>query len=258
MSKRQRQWPGWGSQQAAQQHYLIEPRYLAGGGDLRHVTEYLRASGWTDNTPRSSAALVFDSPDKAVRVAYQPPGGWQIHGAAQSQQPAWQVTLSAQAPVEIVAGLTDALTKARSAHAPNVWAPLSERGWSTNTGQEHTAVSPNRDAFVQYVTTGPQHWWIGARNEHGPVWNLQATSTTPLYLLQGLTEALADPDPVMRPRGHVPPSNRIRATSVSVLPDQLRAWQQARITAARAATWGRNWVASRTRTPASARVARSR
>ena len=89
MSKRQRQWPSWGGPRVAQQHYLIEPRYLAGGGDLRHVTEYLRASGWTDNTPRSSAALVFDSPDKTVRVAYQPPGGCQAHGAAQGHQPAW-------------------------------------------------------------------------------------------------------------------------------------------------------------------------
>lgn len=257
MSKQQ-QWAGWG--QHAQPYYLIEPRYLAGGGDLRHVTEHLRASGWTDSTPRSSAALVFDAPDKTVRVAYQPPGGWQIHGAAHGQQPAWQVNLTAQTPVEIVAGLTDALARPRSAHAPDVWAPLVEYGWSTDTGQEFTAVSPRRDAFVQYVSTGAQHWWIGARNEHGPVWNLQATSTTPLYLLQGLTEALADPEPVMRPRGHVPPSARIRSTSVSVLPDQLRSWQQARLTAARAAVWGRDWIASRARTPASApaRPARSR
>ncbi|MFJ4338607.1 DUF317 domain-containing protein [Streptomyces sp. NPDC088915] len=243
MSTQRQKWSGWGDQQTAQQHYLIEPRYLAGGGDLRHITEYLRASGWKDTTPRSSAALVFDSPDGAVRVAYQPPGGWQIHGTAQGHQSAWQVTLTAQTPVEIVAGLTDALTRERSAHAPNVWAPLSEHDWSTDTGQEYTAVSPTRDAFVQYVGTGPdQHWWMGARNEHGAVWNLQATPTTPLHLLQGLTEALASPEPVMRPRGHVPPSKRIRVTSVSVLPEQLRGWQQARITAARAATWARTSV----------------
>ncbi|MFF7438968.1 DUF317 domain-containing protein [Streptomyces sp. NPDC008122] len=243
MSKRQPKWAAWGDQQSAQQHYLIEPRYLAGGGDLRHVTEYLRASGWTDNTPRSSAALVFDSPDKTVRVAYQPPGGWQVHGAAHGHQAAWQVTLSPQTPVEIVAGLTDPLAKDRSAHAPNVWGPLVMNEWVTNAGQDFTAVSPNRDAFVQYVGVGAdQHWWMGARNEHGAVWNLQATPTTPFHLLQGLTEALASPEPVMRPRGHVPPSNRIRVTSVSVLPEQLRAWQQARITAARTATWARNSV----------------
>ena len=48
----------------------------------------------------------------------------------------------------------------------------------------------------------------------------------------------------MRPLGHVPPSQRIRTTSVSVLPSQLSAWQQARITAARAATWASNAFAS--------------
>ncbi|MEU8543210.1 DUF317 domain-containing protein [Streptomyces sp. NPDC048717] len=258
MSKRQQTWTGWG-QQTAQQHYLIEPRYLAGGGDLRHVTEYLHASGWIDNTPQNSgSALVFDSPDQTVRVAYQAPAGWQIHGVAQDHQPAWQVSLTAQAPVEIVAGLTDALTKPRSAHAPNVWAPLTQQRWSTETGQEFTAVSPRRDAFVQYVATGPdQHWWMGARNEHGAVWNLQASPTTPLHLMQGLTEALADPLPVMRPRGHVPPSNRIRTTSVSVRPDELRAWQQTRVTSARA-TWGSAWTAARARAGAPSRFARSR
>lgn len=242
MTKRQQPWPGWGSAAQAEQHYLIEPRYLAGGGDLGHVTEFLRASGWTDTTRQSQAAFAFVSPDRTLRVAYQPPGGWQIHGAGTGQEPSWQVALSPQTPVEIVAGLTDTLTKARAAHAPNVWAPLAEHGWSTERGPHFTATAPDGNAMVQYVQGEPdqQHWWIGARNEHGSVWNATATPTTPLHLLQSLTTALADPDPVMRPRGHVPPSHRIRTTSVSVLPQQLSAWQQARTAAARAATWARN------------------
>ncbi|MDT9685033.1 DUF317 domain-containing protein [Streptomyces sp. TRM76323] len=258
MSRRQQRWTGWGQ---AQQHYLIEPRHLAGGGDLRHVTEYLRASGWKDTTRRTGAVFAFDSPDQLVRVAYRPPGGWQIRGAAQGHQPAWQVTLTPQTPVEIVAGVTDALTKPRSAHAPDVWAPLATHRWNTEPGQPYTATSPNRDAFVQYVTGehDQQHWWVGARNEFGPVWNAQATASTPLHLMQALTTALADPEPVMRPRGHVPLSNRIRTTSVSVLPDQLTAWQRARITAARTAAWGRTWTSSRSRTaPAAPRYARTR
>ncbi|WP_329376993.1 DUF317 domain-containing protein [Streptomyces sp. NBC_01351] len=261
MSRRQ-QWTGWGQAQQAEQHHLIEPRYLAGGGDLRHVSEFLRASGWMDITRKSGTTLSFDSPDQMVRVAYQPPGGWQVHGAGQGHQPAWQVTLTPQTPVEIVAGLTDALTKDRSAHAPNVWAPLTENVWSMQQGDHFVAISPDRNAVVQYVKAGgdgsQDHWWVGARNEYGPVWNVQTTASTPLHLMQSLTTALADPEPVMRPRGHVPTSNRIRTTSVSVRPDQLGAWQQARLSSARAATWGRNWVSSRARTSKAPGYARTR
>ncbi|MFD9793348.1 DUF317 domain-containing protein [Streptomyces sp. NPDC059070] len=252
MSRRQQPGAGWGSAAQPEQHYLIEPRYLAGGGDLRHVAEYLRASGWTDTTRRSQAAFVFVSPDRMLRVAYQPPGGWQIQGAGTGPGSPWQAALSPQTPVEIVAGLTDTLTKARSAHAPNVWAPLAEHGWNTERGHHFTATAPDGNAMVQYVQgePGQQHWWIGARNEHGSVWNATATPTTPLHLLQGLTTALADPEPVMRPRGHVPPSHRVRTTSVSVLPQQLSAWQQARTAAARAATWARNQATATRSRPA--------
>ncbi|MEU6312316.1 DUF317 domain-containing protein [Streptomyces sp. NPDC047014] len=251
MTKKQH-WAGWAQTQQAQQHYLIEPRYLAGSGDLRHVSEFLRASGWKDVARGSGAMLAFDSPDRMVRVAYQPPGGWQVHGATHGHQGAWQVTLSPQTPVEIVAGLTDALTKPRSAHAPNVWAPLAEMSWNIQADEHFVAQSPDRHAIVQYVKDavggGRDHWWIGARTEYGPLWSIQATASTPLHLMQSLTGALADPEPVMRPRSHVPPSARIRTTSVSVLPEQLGAWQQARLSAARAAAWSRNWVSSRART----------
>lgn len=255
MTKRQQPWAGWGSAAQAQQHYLIEPRYLAGGGDLGHVAEYLRASGWTDTTRQAGGVFAFASPDRSVHVAYRAPGGWQIHGAATGHQDAWQVALTPQTPVEIVAGLTDTLTKARTAHAPNIWGPLAQAGWATDRGPHYTATSPDGNAMVQYVQGEPdqQHWWIGARNEHGPIWSLSASPTTPLHLLQGLTSALADPEPVMRPLGHVPPSRRIRTTSVSVLPQQLSAWQQARTAAARAATWARNQAtATRARTASGA------
>ncbi|GAA2530363.1 MULTISPECIES: DUF317 domain-containing protein [Streptomyces] len=175
---KRKQWQGWGAGEQAQQHYLVEPRALAGGGDLRHVSEFLRASGWRDKS-KAGGPLAMESPDRAVRITYDPfvlPGGWTIHGAASGHQKQWWAVLGRQTPVEIVAGLTDALTRPRSAHAP---------------------------------------------------------------------------EPVMRPLGRVPQSAQIRTTSVSVLPSQLSAWQQARITAARAATWARNAArSSRPRTTA--------
>lgn len=111
---KQQQWTGWGpGAQRAEQHYLVEPRYLAGGGDIRHVSEFLRASGWSDKS-KTGGPLVFDSPDKSVRIGYDPfsqPGGWTISGKATSGQEAWHATFTRQLPVEIVAGFTDALTR---------------------------------------------------------------------------------------------------------------------------------------------------
>ncbi|WP_416986992.1 DUF317 domain-containing protein [Streptomyces sp. T028] len=251
-----KQWTGWGPGQQPEQHYLIQPRHLAGGGDLRHVTEFLRASGWKDKST-TGGRLIFDSPDRTVRVGYDPftqPGGWTVSGKPTAQQQAWHATFGRQVPVEIVAGFTDALTQPRSAHAPNVWSPLQQQGWRTDRDGQFTATSPDGDAFVQFHSdgAGKAHWFAGAGTEHGRSWDATFTPTTPMHLIQAFATALADPRPVMRPRGHVPPSTRIRTTSVSVLPSELGAWQQARITAARAATWARNsWTTARPRrTPA--------
>ncbi|MFE6979274.1 DUF317 domain-containing protein [Streptomyces sp. NPDC057682] len=243
MRKKQRR--GWGPSEQAEQHYLVRPRALAGGGDIRHVSEYLGASGWRDRS-RTGGPLFMESPDRTVRVAYDPyilPGGWTVHGRAEGAGAEWSAHLGRQTPVEIVAGLTDALTRPRSAHAPNVWAPLAEQGWSTGVeGPDHTAASPGGTAWMQFRhgPDGAAMWWTGARDTQGNSWTAHFTPTTPLHLVQAFATELASPDPVMRPRGRVPASARIRTWSVSVTPSQLNTWQQARITAARAAAWARN------------------
>ncbi|WP_405928116.1 DUF317 domain-containing protein [Streptomyces griseus] len=233
MRKKQRH--GWGTGDQAEQHYLVQPRTLAGGGDLRHITEYLRAAGWTDKS-QVGGPLVFASPDTTVRVGYDPfvqPGGWTISGRATAAQDAWHAFLGQRTPVEIVAGLTDALAGPRSAHAPNAWAPLVQQNWSVAREPHFTATSPNSDSWVQWrqEDDGPPYWWAGAQTEQGRSWSANFTSTTPLHLVAAFTSALADPAPVMRPLGHVPPSNRITTRSASVLPSELRDWQQNRIEA---------------------------
>ncbi|KUF16853.1 DUF317 domain-containing protein [Streptomyces silvensis] len=254
---KKQQWSGRGADAGpAEQHYLVQPRYLAGGGDLGYVSEFLRASGWKDKS-QAGGPLIFDSPDGTVRIGYDPyiqPGGWAISGTARAGQEAWHATLGRQVPVEIVAGFTDALTRPPAAHAPNVWAPLAQQRWAVEQGQHVTAMSPQGGAWLQFhqSTPGQALWWAGARTEHGPSWTATFTTSTPVHLVAAFSAALADPQPVMRPRGHVPPSQRIRTQSVSVRPDQLSAWQQTRITAARAASWARNsWATTRPRrTPA--------
>ncbi|WGD39804.1 DUF317 domain-containing protein [Streptomyces cathayae] len=257
---KKKQWHGWSPGEQAEQHYLIEPRALAGGGDIRHVSEFLRASGWRDRS-KPGGPLLMDSPDRSIRIGYDPfvqPGGWTIHGKATTHQEEWTAILGRQAPVEIVAGLTDALTRPHSAHAPNVWAPLQEQRWHIPPGDGHiTAVSPDRSAWMQFHQAPDGHamWWSGAQAHQGNGWTAQFTATTPMHLVQSYAAALASPEPVMRPRGRVPHSTRIRTTSVSVLPSQLSAWQQARITAARTATWARpSWQANQPPTTARPRA----
>ncbi|MFK0121166.1 DUF317 domain-containing protein [Streptomyces sp. NPDC090994] len=241
-------WPGRPAGEQPEQHYLIEPRALAGGGDVRHVFAFLLASGWQDIAKKGGPVAVR-SPDRTVRVSYDPyaqPGGWTIHSAAQGQQAPWQAVLGPQTPVEIVAALTDSLVQPRSAHAPDAWAPLAGQRWKTGFDDRHfTATSPDGAAWLHFRQgqTGDAVWWSGARDQQGNGWSAQFTATIPLHLVAAFATALASPEPVMRPRGRVPHSTRIRTTSVSVLPWQLRAWQQARVTAARAATWARTWPA---------------
>jgi hypothetical protein len=242
---KRKQWPGWGAHEQAQQHYLVQPRALAGGGDVRHVCEFLRASGW-QIASTAGGPLAMESKDGTVRIAYDPyghPGGWAIHSTANGHHDQWWAHLGQQTPVEIVAGLTDALTRPRAAHAPDVWAPLEEQNWHTRyEGTHYTATSPDGSAWMQYQLSpeGEAMWWSGAKDEQGNGWVAQFTASTPLHLMQEFSTALSSPDPVMRPLGRIPLSARIRTWSVSVRPSELSAWQQTRITAARAATWARN------------------
>ncbi|MFD3589778.1 DUF317 domain-containing protein [Streptomyces sp. NPDC058683] len=245
---KRKQWQDRGSGEQAEQHYLVQPRALA-GGDVRHVSEFLRASGWRDTSKRGGP-LRMERPDRTVRIAYDPyilPGGWTIHGRADGANGEWSAHLGQQTPVEIVAGMTDTLTRPRSAHAPNVWAPLQERHWHTRfEGQDYTATSPDGTASMQYWHSpdGATMWWTGAQDQQGNGWTASFTPNTPMHLVQAFATELASPDPVMRPRGRVPASAQIRTWSVSVKPSQLSAWQQARITAARAATWARSGTQS--------------
>ncbi|NYV73260.1 DUF317 domain-containing protein [Streptomyces sp. UH6] len=227
-----------------EQHYLVEPRALAGGGDLRHVFEFLAADGWP-LTRRPNGLTVAWSPDGSVRIGYDPhgsPAGWTISGkAARKGEEPWVVTFGQATPVEIVAAFTDALTLPRTAHAPNVWAPLERAGWKVGPENDwYTARSPDRTAWLQYHQ-GPHGalWWAAARSEEGFGWMATLTPSTPMHLVQAFAAGLSDPRPVMRPRGSLPPIRDLQTTSVSVLPSQLSAAHEARVHSARAAAWAR-------------------
>jgi hypothetical protein len=65
----------------------VTPRHLAGGGDPRHVTEYLLAAGWSDHSAPSYPHVLLESPDQQLHLTLEPTAPeqrdtwWRIHPA---------------------------------------------------------------------------------------------------------------------------------------------------------------------------------
>jgi hypothetical protein len=248
VSQRQPRWgPAAGVGEVPQQHYLVRPRHLAGGGDLTHVTVYLAGAGWKNRTDRSGSPLCFESPDRSVRVGFHSrtsPPMWVISGTPPGR-PAWNATLGAAVPVEILAGLTDALAAPRPAHAADTLGRLTARGWISGNGEHPSADHPDGSAHMQYHREGDTAmWWATAQTPAAdghsiPLWCAGFSEHTPLHALEAFAAALADPQPVLRPPGRIPfaAAPHAATTAYAVLPSQLAAWRQTRATAGRAAAW---------------------
>ncbi|MGI5457520.1 hypothetical protein ACQEWB_31010 [Streptomyces sp. CA-249302] len=50
----------------------VTPRHLAGGGDPRHVTEYLLASGWSNHSVPGYPHVLLESPDRRLHLTLEP------------------------------------------------------------------------------------------------------------------------------------------------------------------------------------------
>ncbi|WP_165983941.1 DUF317 domain-containing protein [Streptomyces sp. YIM 98790] len=244
---------------------LIAPRHLAGTGEIRHITDFLRAANWRERTSRSGGPLVFESPDHAVRIGYTAdtiPPQWILSGRSRGpHSPAWHATLGAQCPVEIVAAVSDALAAPPLPQdAAEVWRPLDAHGWTTSSepGRHHTATSADATAVLRYRKDGDSAvWWACATppGERWPLWNAVFSQHTPPHLLAAFAAALADARPVLRAPGTVPAPavGHVRAAPVWVPAAELTAAQRARRAAGRAAAYatawaGRAWSVHRPRT----------
>jgi hypothetical protein len=248
-----------------QQHYLIRPRHLAGGGDLTHITGYLTGAGWKNRTPQSGSPLCFESPDKSVRIGYSShtnPPMWIVSGTPRGE-PSWNATLGAAVPVEILAGLTDSLAGPRPAHTSDVLGRATALGWKPAKGRHPGVDHPDGTANLQYRRDGDTAMWWAAAQAPGsgghsvPLWNAGFSEHTPLHAIGGFAAALADPQPVLRPPGRIPFASAPHATITAypVLPSQLAAWLQSRTAEGRAAAWARSARAFTTRLrPRAARV----
>ncbi|MFF3460297.1 DUF317 domain-containing protein [Streptomyces sp. NPDC002730] len=187
----------------------VSPRHLAGGGDPRHVTEYLLASGWSNHSVVGFPHVLLESPDHHLRLTLEPEFDthsvwWRIHPAENHE---WSAQFGGNTPVEVVAGFTDALNSAAPPPETDLWHLAAGRGWSLlRTGRERAALSPDETALLSWVSslaeTPVWRWAVQvsvppSEGRHRWIWNSSIDEAAP-------AAALADPTPLLRTKGQTP------------------------------------------------------
>ncbi|MGW4200342.1 DUF317 domain-containing protein [Streptomyces sp. NPDC004726] len=191
---------------------LVAPRTLAGGGDPAWVTVPLhRAAGWSHGHDPLAPRVLLSSPDQQTLLRLEPDPDapwWTLQHTRTSAAPAWEALFGARTPVEIIAGLTDALIQPPGTPAdPDPYAPLLEHGW---TPRPHVSGLASPDGLTTIMRTpekGLGSWLVTAlaRRNGVPLWRAFLGEHTPVHLVAGFTRALADPAPLARNPPHIPP-----------------------------------------------------
>ncbi|GAA2624528.1 hypothetical protein GCM10010425_20410 [Streptomyces spororaveus] len=124
----------------------------------------------------------------------------------------WSATFTITTPVELVAGLADALIRPTPDEAqPTVSEILTGRGWAHTTDDSGTQTLTSPDGIVQAEQRvssfiGVRGWeFVAARHhgEYGPeqlLWRAYLHEDTPAHLLTHLADALSTATPVLRSR----------------------------------------------------------
>ncbi|MFA7764895.1 DUF317 domain-containing protein [Streptomyces sp. NRRL S-448] len=196
----------------------VSPRHLAGPGDPRHITHALRAAGWHTESDPLHPKVTLHSPDDSHHLTLAPKPGspfrpwWRIRSPHGPDH--WSAEFSAAAPVEIIAGLTDALVQPALEHLHSPWELLSARGWSYHrqSGGSESATSPDKAVSMEWQISpisGPLGWAIEAVDRHnldrpGLLWRANLDDNTPSHLVAAFTAALVAPEPVLRGRYEIP------------------------------------------------------
>ncbi|MFI5804357.1 hypothetical protein [Streptomyces sp. NPDC051561] len=201
-------------------HFDVQPRHLAGEGNHRHVVHALMAAGWKIHSDPAALGLDLRDPSWEWRLQLSPTldlRRWRI-----SNPQGFEAIFSRLAPVEIIAGLTDALAASPPAEAPpSAWHIFTAAGWSCTTdanGHGH-AISPDQLVRVDHGPANPGfdevlRWDIQAHapqfdlflgeygqytDQPGPVfWSAELYGTPPPHLLAGFASALASTEPLLR------------------------------------------------------------
>ncbi|WP_435217361.1 DUF317 domain-containing protein [Streptomyces sp. bgisy034] len=195
----------------------VTPRHLAGGGDPRHVTEYLLAFGWSNHSVPGYPHVLLESPDRRLHLTLEPEedecmSSWRVRPA---QGHAWSAQFGIHTPVEIIAGFTDVLhsTGPRPEEA-ELWRLAASRGWTMRlAGRERAALSPDETAYLSRESSlaeTPIHRWAVqvsvplTEKRHRWIWNASIDEAAPPAALSGFIDALTDPVPLLRWEGQEP------------------------------------------------------
>ncbi|MBC9719193.1 DUF317 domain-containing protein [Streptomyces sp. TRM66268-LWL] len=215
----------------------VSPRHLAGGGDPRHVTEHLLASGWSNHSVVGFPHVLLESPDHHLHLTLEPEPDerstwWRIHPA---EDRAWVAQFGGNTPAEVIAGFTDALTSTTPQHpTADLWRLAASRGWATRrAGRERAALSPDETAVLARVSslseTPRWRWDVEVSIPLSDtrrlwVWGASIEEAAPAAALAGFVDALTDPTPLLRAEGQTTGHtfgflNSLRST---VTPEQHR------------------------------------
>ncbi|MEW1632721.1 DUF317 domain-containing protein [Streptomyces sp. NPDC093801] len=224
----------------------VSPRYLAGRGDPRHITHALWAAGWTTASDPLHPAIRMTSPDRSLRLDIdfaEHRTGWRVGpGFGHSH---WSASFSTDTPVEIVAGLTDALIRPEpDTPASPVADVLTARGWQHTTDEAGTQTLLSPDGTVQAElrvspSIGVIGWQFTTAHHHGEygpkglLWRADFHENTPPHLLAAVTAAVCHPGSVLRARYDHVSSPHVHIDAEFVIGDEMAAAHKQRLAQAR-------------------------
>ncbi|MCB5163659.1 DUF317 domain-containing protein [Streptomyces bambusae] len=224
----------------------VSPCYLAGRGDPRHVTHALWAAGWTTASDPLHPAIRMTSPDHSLRLDINfadRRSGWRV--SPEFGHSYWSASFSTDTPVEIVAGLTDALIQPEPDTAASpVSDLLTARGWQHTTDEAGTQTLLSPDGTVQAElrvspSIGVIGWQFTAAYRHGEygpeglVWRADFHENTPPHLLTAVTAAVCRTDPVLRARFDHVSSHYVSVDAEFAIGDAMVAAHKQRLALAR-------------------------
>ncbi|MFI7102740.1 DUF317 domain-containing protein [Streptomyces sp. NPDC050161] len=230
----------------------VSPRPLAGGGDPRHVTEYLLAAGWSNRSAASAPFVLLQSPNGQLYLTLDPASPdphtdwWHIQTAQ-----GWSAHFGGHTPVEIIAGFTDALTSTAPAptgesQTSDLWQLAVDRGWPQMLhNQDRFMLSPDETTVLARVRASvlsdtPTWRWqtdvqlpLADGRRHW-LWGASIDGNAPDAALRGFITALTDPAPLHRYDNRLPfrAVGHLTLTRSSHRPEQERQ-RQKRIDSAR-------------------------
>ncbi|MGW0710189.1 DUF317 domain-containing protein [Streptomyces sp. NPDC002643] len=218
----------------------VTPRHLAGGGDPRHVTEYLLAASWSNHSVPGYPHVLLESPDRQLHLTLEPTAPepraawWRVHPAERRE---WSAQFGGHTPVEIIAGFTDAVTSHALVPLGDLWHLAAGRGWSLlRQGPEMYALSPDETAMLAVVPnsvasdTPEWRWKAEVFADRRWLWGASIDEEAPPAAIAGFVTALTDPAPLLRDEGQEPSAAFHRtATRSAVSPEQLRQMHRQRL-----------------------------